>query len=150
MIDSKTVSGDYVAYNYLFANEKTERKIGWRLPESYITLLKIINGGRNDRAAVCIITASKIHPVRWQVFCCVCSPLYTKSVFLLLSVFGDFGTEDDFKALVEECHKRDIWVMIDVVANHVGPVGTDYSKITPFNSSEHYHDKCSHCSVPSY
>ena len=32
--------------------------------------------------------------------------------------------------------------MIDVVANHVGPVGTDYSRITPFNSNEHYHDKC--------
>ena len=27
VIDSKTVSGDYVAYNYLFANEKTERKM---------------------------------------------------------------------------------------------------------------------------
>ena len=53
-----------------------------------------------------------------------------------------FGTEEDFIALVEECHKRDIWVMIDVVANHVGPVGTDYSRITPFNSNEHYHDKC--------
>ena len=53
-----------------------------------------------------------------------------------------FGTEDDFIALVEECHKRDIWVMLDVVANHVGPVGTDYSKINPFNSAEHYHDKC--------
>ena len=27
-----------------------------------------------------------------------------------------FGTEEDFKALVTECHKRDIWVMVDVVA----------------------------------
>ena len=35
-----------------------------------------------------------------------------------------FGTEEDFKALVTECHKRDIWVMVDVVANHAGPVGT--------------------------
>ena len=53
-----------------------------------------------------------------------------------------FGSEDDFKALVAACHKKDIWVMVDVVANHVGPIGTDYSKITPFNSAEHYHDKC--------
>jgi len=53
-----------------------------------------------------------------------------------------FGTEDDFKQLVSECHSRDIWVMLDVVANHVGPVGTDYSKITPFNDASHYHDVC--------
>ena len=53
-----------------------------------------------------------------------------------------FGTEDDFKNLVSECHKRDIWVMVDVVANHVGPVGTDYSRINPFNRAEHYHDWC--------
>ena len=44
-----------------------------------------------------------------------------------------FGTEEDFKALVTECHKRDIWVMVDVVANHAGPVGTDFGRINPFN-----------------
>ena len=53
-----------------------------------------------------------------------------------------FGTEEDFKALVTECHKRDIWVMVDVVANHAGPVGTDYGRINPFNKAEHYHDWC--------
>ena len=53
-----------------------------------------------------------------------------------------FGTEDDFKNLITQCHKRDIWVMVDVVANHVGPIGTDYSKINPFNLAEHYHDYC--------
>jgi alpha-amylase len=53
-----------------------------------------------------------------------------------------FGTEQDFIDLVAECHKRDIWMMVDVVANHVGPVGTDYSQIVPFNKPEHYHDYC--------
>ena len=53
-----------------------------------------------------------------------------------------FGTEDDFIDLVTACHKKDIWVMVDVVGNHVAPVGQDYSKITPFNKAEHYHDKC--------
>ena len=53
-----------------------------------------------------------------------------------------FGSEDDFKALVSECHKRDIWVMVDVVANHAGPVGTDFGRINPFNRAEHYHDWC--------
>ena len=53
-----------------------------------------------------------------------------------------FGTEDDFKALVEACHKKDIWILLDVQANDVAPVGTNYENIVPFNSSEHYHDWC--------
>ena len=53
-----------------------------------------------------------------------------------------FGSEDDFKALVTACHNKDIWVMVDVVANHAGPVGTDFGQINPFNSADHYHDWC--------
>jgi len=53
-----------------------------------------------------------------------------------------FGTEQEFIDLVNECHKRDVWVMVDVVANHAGVVGTDYSQIYPFNDSSHYHDYC--------
>ena len=52
-----------------------------------------------------------------------------------------FGTEEDFKALVTECHKRDIWVMVDVVANHAGPVGTDFGRINPF-------ENCRLCGLP--
>lgn len=36
-----------------------------------------------------------------------------------------------------------MWIMVDVVANHVGPIGTDYSSLSPFNSPDHYHDYCS-------
>lgn len=32
-----------------------------------------------------------------------------------------FGSRDDLKKLVQACHSRDIWVMVDVVANHVYP-----------------------------
>jgi len=32
--------------------------------------------------------------------------------------------------------------MLDIVANHVGPVGTDFSQIYPLNHAEHYHDWC--------
>ena len=39
----------------------------------------------------------------------------------------NFGTEQDFKDLISACHSRGIWVMVDVVANHVGPVGNDFS-----------------------
>ena len=53
-----------------------------------------------------------------------------------------FGSEQDLKDLIAECHSRDIWVMLDVVANHVGPVGFDFRTINPFNSPEHYHDSC--------
>ena len=54
-----------------------------------------------------------------------------------------FGTRQDLKNLVNEAHKKGIWVMVDVVANHVGPVGEDYSSIYPFNQPSHYHEKCS-------
>ena len=53
-----------------------------------------------------------------------------------------FGNEQDLKNLINECHKRDIWVMVDIVANHVGLVGTDFQQITPFNDAAHYHDWC--------
>lgn len=32
--------------------------------------------------------------------------------------------------------------MIDVVANHVGPIGNNFGEINPFNKAEHYHDNC--------
>ena len=53
-----------------------------------------------------------------------------------------FGSEEDFKLLIKTCHEKDIWIMVDVVVNHVGLVGVDYSKIYPFNSKEHYHNVC--------
>ncbi len=31
-----------------------------------------------------------------------------------------FGSEQDLKDLVNACHKRNIWVMLDIVANHMG------------------------------
>ena len=60
----------------------------------------------------------------------------------LYKVNTHFGSEEDLVALITAAHNKDIWVMVDVVANHVGPVGTDYSRITPFNKAEHYHDYC--------
>lgn len=32
--------------------------------------------------------------------------------------------------------------MVDIVLNHVGPIGTDYSSMYPFNRPEHYHNYC--------
>ncbi|CAB4393545.1 unnamed protein product [Rhizophagus irregularis] len=60
-----------------------------------------------------------------------------------------FGTADDLKKLVKAAHDKDIWVMVDVVANHMGPQEklpprTDkYVKAySPFNKTEHYHVFC--------
>ena len=30
-----------------------------------------------------------------------------------------FGSKEDSKVLVSTCHKKDIWVMVDVFGNHV-------------------------------
>lgn len=43
---------------------------------------------------------------------------------------------------MEAAHAKGIWVMVDVVANHVGPVGQDYSQLNPFNSADHFHTDC--------
>jgi alpha-amylase len=53
-----------------------------------------------------------------------------------------FGDEAALKRLVNTAHSMGMWVMVDVVANHVGPVGDDFSKIYPLNRAEHYHYKC--------
>jgi len=60
----------------------------------------------------------------------------------LYKINENFGTQQDLLDLVAECHRRNIWVMVDVVANHVGPIGSDFSQISPFNKPEHYHDEC--------
>ena len=54
-----------------------------------------------------------------------------------------FGSEQDLLDLISACHDRDIWVMLDVVANHTSYyANSDYSNINPFNKSEYYHNKC--------
>jgi len=60
----------------------------------------------------------------------------------LYTLNSHFGSLDDLKSLVAAAHARDIWIMLDVVGNHVAPVDLSYEKITPFNSSSHYHAKC--------
>jgi alpha-amylase len=54
----------------------------------------------------------------------------------------NFGSIKDLKNLVDVCHSRGIWIMLDIVGNHAGPVGMDFSQIYPFNKEEHYHTYC--------
>lgn len=53
-----------------------------------------------------------------------------------------FGSEDDLKSLVKAAHAKGMAVMVDVVANHSGPVGDDFSQVYPLNKAEHYHPDC--------
>ena len=57
-----------------------------------------------------------------------------------------FGTEQDLINLVNACHDKDIWVMVDVVANHMGNQDNgnihDFSNFVPFNKEEYYHPYC--------
>ena len=54
-----------------------------------------------------------------------------------------FGTEKDLKSLIDAAHRRDMYVMVDVVPNHVSYVNkNDFSEINPFNKEEYYHPDC--------
>jgi len=52
-----------------------------------------------------------------------------------------FGTKEELQDLIKACHERDIYIMIDVVPNHVAEVAdrSDFSGIYPFNDTAHYH-----------
>ena len=56
---------------------------------------------------------------------------------------SNFGSEQDFVDFVSACHERDIWVMVDVVGNHMGNQDTNFGSNNPFNDGSHFHDWCS-------
>nr|ASA45799.1 Amy13A [Evansstolkia leycettana] len=59
---------------------------------------------------------------------------------------ANFGTESDLKALATALHDRGMYLMLDVVANHMGYAGAgntvDYSVFDPFDSSSYFHPYC--------
>jgi len=58
----------------------------------------------------------------------------------LNSTNSHFGTKDELRDLVKSAHDLGIWVMVDIVANHMGPVGNldDY----PQFSGNDIHSSC--------
>jgi alpha-amylase len=60
----------------------------------------------------------------------------------IYSLNGNFGSEQDFYDFVNACHARDIWVMVDVVGNHMGNTDTNYGSNYLLNDASHYHDYC--------
>ncbi|KAL2199758.1 glycoside hydrolase family 13 protein [Corynascus similis CBS 632.67] len=57
-----------------------------------------------------------------------------------------FGTEEDLAELSAELHSRDMYLMVDIVTNHMAYLGcgdcVDYSQFNPFSSSSYYHPYC--------
>lgn len=55
-----------------------------------------------------------------------------------------FGSAEDLVALSNALHKRDMYLMVDVVVNHFGPVNssTGYSSFNPFNKQSYFHPYC--------
>lgn len=60
----------------------------------------------------------------------------------IYEINGHFGSAQDLKNLVNACHSKGIWVMVDVVANHMGMFDENFSDAVPFNNRAHYHDFC--------
>lgn len=58
----------------------------------------------------------------------------------------NFGTEADLIALSAALHAKGMYLMVDIVTNHMGYVGcgtcVDYSVFTPFDKQSYYHSFC--------
>ncbi|KAJ5112903.1 hypothetical protein N7456_001437 [Penicillium angulare] len=64
----------------------------------------------------------------------------------IYEVNANLGAADDILALSEALHARGMYLMVDVVANHMGYDGAgntvDYSVFNPFDSSSYFHSYC--------
>ncbi|KAI5849897.1 glycoside hydrolase superfamily [Tricharina praecox] len=58
----------------------------------------------------------------------------------LYNVNTNYGSANDLKSLVQAAHNKGMYIMVDVVANHMG-IGA-YSDFTPFNSEDYFHSYC--------
>ena len=55
-----------------------------------------------------------------------------------------FGSADDLIALSDALHGRDMYLMVDVVANHFGPANSSasFASFNPLNQSSDFHPEC--------
>ncbi len=55
----------------------------------------------------------------------------------LFAIFNAYGEPDDLKHFVDACHGKGLAVLLDVVYNHLGPVGNYLSKFGPYFTASH-------------
>ncbi|KAL1610180.1 hypothetical protein SLS60_001845 [Paraconiothyrium brasiliense] len=64
----------------------------------------------------------------------------------LYSVNSRFGTAEDLKSLASALHSRGMYLMVDVVPNHMAfpgcPDKVDYGHLKSFNHPDHFHSYC--------
>ncbi|KAI0965401.1 glycoside hydrolase superfamily [Xylaria arbuscula] len=60
----------------------------------------------------------------------------------LYGINSNYGTADDLKSLVSAAHDKGIYIMVDVVANHMGNADISDDAPTPMNLSSSYHAAC--------
>ncbi|KAI0713053.1 glycoside hydrolase family 13 protein [Cerioporus squamosus] len=60
------------------------------------------------------------------------------------SLNSKFGTADDLKALSAALHNRSMYLMVDVVVNHMVSSSDppDYSNFSPFSTESNFHPEC--------
>jgi alpha-amylase len=63
-----------------------------------------------------------------------------------------FGSDDDLRSLIKTAHAKGVWVMLDVVGNHMGDASQGFGQYVPFNQDDHYHDcnGCSNCNIADF
>ena len=68
---------------------------------------------------------------------------WAKDIF---SVNPHFGSPADLMALSNALHKKGMYLMVDIVVNHMGYIGSvnsiDYSVFNPFGSQSYFHPYC--------
>ncbi|SPN99230.1 related to alpha-amylase A precursor [Cephalotrichum gorgonifer] len=60
----------------------------------------------------------------------------------LYSINPNYGTADDFKSLVNAAHAKGIYIMADVVVNHMGQGDISGFRPEPLNQQSAYHSQC--------
>ncbi|KAJ3805543.1 alpha-amylase [Lentinula aff. lateritia] len=58
------------------------------------------------------------------------------------SLNANFGSDEDLKNLSSALHERGMYLMVDIVVNHVWPETFDYSLLQPFGGSHSFHPQC--------
>ncbi|KAF8441263.1 glycoside hydrolase superfamily [Terfezia claveryi] len=52
----------------------------------------------------------------------------------------NYGSSDDLKSLINTAHSKGMYIMVDIVTNHMGR--DTFENFTPFNNSSYFHNYC--------